>query len=258
MPVRFYSEEQPTMLVYTGTKHTFIHDTDNDAIADKIGDAIYQKLGRRTPKSEFDSWVNSMQYMYKVLNDNDIPHTCGVAIEYSIPLTSKRVDFILSGYDKSRSPHAVIIELKQCQVAHPVARQDDILEVETALGGGLRKTTHPSYQAWSYAQTIRDFNASVEDHYVDLHPCAYLHNYRPEEQEPLRTNQYEAITSLAPLFAKGEVPELRRFLKSNITHGDEQEVLEIIDHGRILSGTIRMSILARSAGNFSIKCNPRK
>ena len=37
--------------------------------------------------------------------------------------------------------------------------QDGI--VRTVIGGGLRDTTHPSYQAWSYAELLRDFNEAV-------------------------------------------------------------------------------------------------
>lgn len=36
--------------------------------------------------------------MYITLNDSDIPKDAGVAIEYNIPQTSKRVDFLISGY----------------------------------------------------------------------------------------------------------------------------------------------------------------
>ena len=57
-------------------------------------------MHRRIPRSEFRSWENSLEYMYKVLNDPSIPSDSGVAIEYNIPQTSKRVDFLLSGYDK--------------------------------------------------------------------------------------------------------------------------------------------------------------
>ncbi len=35
--------------------------------------------------------------MKDAVDTPDIPDGCGVAIEYNVPLTSKRVDFILSG-----------------------------------------------------------------------------------------------------------------------------------------------------------------
>jgi len=51
--------------------------------------------------------------METILQDSDIPEDCGVMIEYQIPQTSKRVDFILTGQNTDRIDHAIIIELKQ-------------------------------------------------------------------------------------------------------------------------------------------------
>lgn len=47
--------------------------------------------------SEVRSWKESLVALAKVLNDDGIPGDCGVAIEYGIPQTAKRIDFILSG-----------------------------------------------------------------------------------------------------------------------------------------------------------------
>ena len=43
-----------------------------------------------------------MMHMYKVINTSDIPDTSTIAIEYQIPLTSKRIDFIISGVDDNQ------------------------------------------------------------------------------------------------------------------------------------------------------------
>lgn len=101
------------MLVYEGLKSDFLLSVENDTIATEIENTILEKMGRHTGKSEFDSWMNSMEYMYKVLNDNMIPENAGVAIEYNIPQTAKRVDFMISGYDDNNKPGMVIIELKR-------------------------------------------------------------------------------------------------------------------------------------------------
>lgn len=52
-----------------------------------------------------------MMHMYKVINTSDIPDTSTIAIEYQIPLTSKRIDFIISGVDDNQRSNIVIIEL---------------------------------------------------------------------------------------------------------------------------------------------------
>lgn len=58
-----------------------------------------------------------MMHMYKVVNTSDIPDTSTIAIEYQIPLTSKRIDFIISGADENQRSNIVIIELKQWEQA---------------------------------------------------------------------------------------------------------------------------------------------
>lgn len=101
------------MIVYSGNKTEFMTEVLEDTIAYSIRDNIRKKMNRKTGEAEFRSWVNSLEYMYKVLNDDDIPEESGIAIEYNLPNTAKRVDFLISGYDSKQLPNVVIIELKQ-------------------------------------------------------------------------------------------------------------------------------------------------
>ena len=135
------------MLVYSGLKSDFLNAVEQDSIASEIEENIYNKMHRRSAQSEFRSWENSLEYMYKVLNDAAIPVNSGIAIEYNIPQTSKRVDFIISGYGENKDPNVVIIELKQWDKVDTIDGQDAL--VETYTGGAVRKVVHPSYQAWS-------------------------------------------------------------------------------------------------------------
>ena len=102
-----------TMIIYSGSKADFMVQVEEDTIAYTIRDNILEKMHRKTPDAEFRSWVNSLEYMYKVLNDDGIPRNSGIAIEYNLPNTAKRVDFLVSGYDAKRTANVVIIELKQ-------------------------------------------------------------------------------------------------------------------------------------------------
>ena len=54
-----------------------------------------------------------MPYMSNVINDSNIPDDAGIAIEYKIPQTSKRIDFIITGGNGENKKVAVIVELKQ-------------------------------------------------------------------------------------------------------------------------------------------------
>lgn len=235
------------MIVYSGIKRDFLTAVEQDSIAAEIEENIYNKMHRRTAQNEFRSWEN-LEYMYKVLNDTAIPENSGVAIEYNIPQTSKRVDFIISGYGEKQDPNVVIIELKQWDKVEVVEGQDAL--VETYTGGAVRKVVHPSYQAWSYAAMIYDYNQNVQMGNIVLHPCAYMHNYRKSNPEKLEQNQYKEYVEDAPIFARGEVSKLREFIKQSVKVGDDKQLLYDIDNGKIKpSKSLQNSIKSMIEGN---------
>ncbi len=236
------------MIVYDGSKEDFLNSVENDTIAVEIENNIYTKMRRRTAANEFRAWENSLEYMYKVLNDKEIPNNAGIAIEYNIPQTSKRVDFIISGFNKEDDPNIVIIELKQWDKLTAVDGQDGL--VETFTGNALRKVVHPSYQAWSYAMMIKDYNSSVQSNNIQIWPCAYLHNYRRKEHDDLDKIQYEEYIKDSPVFSRGQVPQLRDFIKKCITTGDDKELIYQIDQGKIRpSKSLQNAISSMLKGN---------
>ena len=101
------------MIIYQATKEDFSGDVLLDRIETKILDFFKKHLNHSTSKNEISSWKNSLQYMDRVLNDNSIPDDCGVAIEYQLPQSSKRMDFILTGLGESNIEYAILVELKQ-------------------------------------------------------------------------------------------------------------------------------------------------
>lgn len=219
------------MIVYDGIKTEFLNSVMNGTIAEEVRQRIHEKMGRTTPKSEFDSWKNSLTRMYLVLSDASIPDHAGIAIEYNVPQTSKRVDFIISGYDEYNQSNAVIIELKQWDEVKKVDGKDAL--VETYTGGGLRETVHPCYQVWSYATLIRDYNKTVQDQNIILSPCAYLHNYALKENDPILDEKYKEYIDEAPVFCERDTLKLREFIHRFIQKGDDKKILYEIDHGKI-------------------------
>ena len=154
------------MLVYDGIKTEFLRSVEQDEIALEIERNILERMNQHTTRNEFRAWENSLEYMYKVLNDDEIPEKAGIAIEYNIPQTSKRIDFLISGYDKVKKGNVVIIELKQWDKLDAVRGADAL--VETYTGNAVRQVVHPSYQAWSYARLITDYNQSVQEKEIHL------------------------------------------------------------------------------------------
>jgi hypothetical protein len=146
------------MIVYSSTKTKFQDDVMSNDIGSIIYEAYKAATGRSTGKSEINSWINSLQYMERVISDNEIPSDAGIAIEYHIPQSSKRIDFIITGKDTNRGESAVLIELKQWQTAE-ITDKDAL--VITRFKHGEKETAHPSYQAWSYKRLLEDFNQTV-------------------------------------------------------------------------------------------------
>lgn len=216
------------MIVYSATKAEFMNDVMTNDIENIIHEAFQKATGKHTGGSELQSWRNSLQYMDRVLADDEIPDDSGVAIEYHIPQSAKRIDFILTGQNDSKQDGAVLIELKQWQSAQLTSKSGI---VETRFRHGVTETTHPSYQAWSYKCLLQDYNQTVNDENIQLYPCAYLHNY--EEDEVINSSFYEEYTQKAPVFLKSDAMKLRQFIKDHIKYGDKDKIMYRIDHGKI-------------------------
>jgi DUF2075 family protein len=216
------------MIVYSATKQQFVKDVNSNVIHARITAELLRSLGRKVGKSELSSWRNSMQFMESVVNDDEIPDDAGVSIEFNIPLTNNRIDFILSGKDENQVETAVIIELKQWSEVS-VTTKDAI--VQTFLGGGIRDTNHPSYQAWSYAALIEDFVETVRKDSIKLIPCAYLHNL--ESGDAVNDPRYQVHLDKAPVFISKDAKKLNAFLRQFVKHGDSNDIMYRIEHGKI-------------------------
>ncbi|MES2315090.1 MAG: DUF2075 domain-containing protein [Patescibacteria group bacterium] len=216
------------MIVYQNTKENFLNDILSNNIDNIINNFYVKITGRGVSPSEKDSWKNSMMYMNNVLLDQEIPADSGITVEYQIPQTSKRIDFIISGQNEKNTDHAILIELKQWSKAE-LTSKDGI--VSTYLGGGLREVSHPSYQAWSYYALLKWFNETVYEEGIELKPCAYLHNYEPDG---IINNQFYAeYIERAPLFLKNDLVKLRTFIKQYVKYGDKTKVMYRVDGGKI-------------------------
>ena len=182
---------------------------------------------------EYMAWQNSLVFMKNVLADNEIPNDSTIAIEYQIPRTSKRVDFIIAGADKEEKDNVVIIELKQWQKAEKVDNEMQH-SVRTFTGHAERIVSHPSYQAYSYSVFIKNSSEQVEKKDIGIIPCAYLHNYDPEYISALNDEIYKVWYEEAPFFIKNQVLELRSFIKKYICKkSNNGDLLYDIDNGRI-------------------------
>lgn len=217
------------MIVYQATKLSFNNDVVTNRIDDAIFDIFKKKIGRGTSENERRSWRNSMMYMQNILEDNDIPDDTGVMIEYQIPQTSNRIDFIITGKNEDNIEHAIIVELKQWDKVE-MTEMDGV--VSTYVGKGNREMSHPCYQAWSYATLLNSFNEAVQKNGIELKPCAYLHNYSKSD-DIIDNEFYLEHIKRAPLFLRSDALQLREFIKQFVKYGDKGKVMYEIENGKI-------------------------
>lgn len=218
------------MIIYENTKGGFINDVRNGCIAHKVQTEFERHNVFHNNDTEYRSWSNSLMYMRNVLDDVEISDEVKLAVEYQIPLTSKRVDFLIAGEDEKGANNVVIIELKQWEDSGMTSRPD----VVTAFTGRAnRAVCHPSYQAYSYARIIESFNEDVCRRKICLQPCAYLHNYKEANRAHIDNELYHEAISSAPLFLSEDVAKLRCFIKSYVKKRDNIDLLMLIDHGKL-------------------------
>ena len=106
------------MIVYEGIKETFIEEVKLNIIANKIYEKYQSKIGK-TSENEIRSWKNSMRFMKDVLEDAEIPNDAGIAIEFKIPNTGMRIDFMISGIDEDGKPKVFLV--KDAALAEQIA-----------------------------------------------------------------------------------------------------------------------------------------
>ncbi|KAF1017462.1 MAG: hypothetical protein GAK31_00727 [Stenotrophomonas maltophilia] len=234
------------MIVYQADKETFLRQCNDQEIEQVILASYNAATNSKVSDSEVRSWRVSLGYIARALNHPTIPGDVGVAVEFMLPQSRKRIDVVLTGHDEDGSPHVIIVELKQWSTVRP-SKRDAMIELH---GGDLR--VHPSYQAWSYAAFLEGFNEAVHEGKLQLHPCAYLHEY--ESDGVINSPHYQPYIQRAPLFLKGtpELESLRGFISRYTSKGNGAPVLAELDGGRIrpskaLADEVHRLLLGNSA-----------
>jgi len=218
------------VIIYQASKRAFLHHALRDDIEEIVSRHVRSATGHGVGTSEIQAWKHSLLEMAKVLGDEEIPDDAGVAIEYQLPQSAKRIDFVITGEDASARTKVVIVELKQWSESRR-SEKDAIVWARRGGRGGEREGPHPSYQAWSYAAYLQDFNTAVQDGAMTLQPCAYLHNH-PRDGE-IDHPHYRTHLERAPLFLARERAKLQAFIREHVRHGDRKGALYAIENGRI-------------------------
>ncbi|MGA7794447.1 MAG: DUF2075 domain-containing protein [Candidatus Acidiferrales bacterium] len=234
------------MRLYSGTTKSLIEDSTCNRIATKLKDAFFAGFRYQPSVGEVNSWNNSLRAVSQVFQAASLLDH-GVLLELQLPLTSKRLDCLVTGYDLAKISNAVIIELKQWNGCKGASGKN---EVATFVGGNVRDVLHPSIQVGQYMTYLTDCHTAFQGkEAISAHACSYLHNYDPIKDDPLFLPQFADQIARFPVFTADHVPDLTAFLDQRIHNGDSGAVAakveqskyrpskKLLDHvGRLIKG----------------------
>ena len=230
------------MRLYSGTSADFIDKSIHNEIAERLKDAFFKYYRYYPSPNEIRSWQNSLRALSQVFQFSKLTDH-GVILEYQLPLTSKRLDCIITGKDDNEKENAIIIELKQWEACKAADGENEVL---TWVGGNLREVLHPSVQVGQYQTYLQDTHTAFNSNgSVKLSSCSYLHNYSPLPVDELFSDKFKDQLAKQPIFTSSEVNNFRDYLTSKLAKGAGMTVLEKIEKGEYKSSKLLMDHISK-------------
>lgn len=164
-----------------------------------------------------------------LINENLNNKDCGVLIEYNLPQSSMRLDFMITGKDKFLNSNAVIVELKQWEEVKETNTERQVL---TYTGGRVREVNHPAVQVSTYKQYLLDYHTAFHpenENAIKLYACSYLHNYKASENDKLFDKKFSPYIEDNPVFTKNDVRKLGTFIRNHVEKGEGIELVDYIE-----------------------------
>ena len=217
------------MIIFSCLKKEFDLYVKEGIISNKVYGAYKEKMGKKTKLNQIKSWANSLPMMSFILQD--LPDNTGISIEFNIPLTSKRIDLVVSGYNLNREPVLLLFELKQWEVISDVKSEDAI--IKTIISNKEKISLHPSYQVMCYAELLLNYNNYIDESHVHVIPLVYLHNYSFNNDDPLLLNKFKKYYTNAPIYGSNDKYMLRAIVNHYIKFGDDLKLIEYIDNSEV-------------------------
>jgi uncharacterized protein len=215
--------------LYWGTTSAFVERTKQNEIAERLRVAFFDHYGWNPSQSEVRSWQNSLKALSNALELGGLDDH-GLLLEFQLPLTSKRLDAMITGHDRDGRPGAVIVELKQWTDDVQPSKVDDMVLVQ--YGTRAKEALHPSAQVGQYRQYLADAHESFHDGNVGLRACSFLHNFIHDDQSELLAPRHANVLGVYPLFAGDRVTELVQFLDDHLGDGRGLGVLRSVREGK--------------------------
>lgn len=216
------------MHLYHGTSHDFVSEATRNLIAERLREGFIRYFRYSPPESEVRSWRNSLSKMADVVKLAGLDDH-GVICEYQLPLTSRRLDVMITGHNDDGRPMASLVELKQWDDAAP-SHIDEVVEV--FLGGRVREVLHPSAQVRQYHQYLIDTHEVFSEGRMGLRSAAYLHNFMYDPEHELYSDRHANLLAFSRLFAGDQADDLAQWLHDQLSGGGGILLLEDVIHGK--------------------------
>lgn len=216
------------MHLYSGATTDFIGDATHNRIAEKLKTSFWDHFRYEPGDSEVNSWRNSLRAMANAIELASLDDH-GIVVELQLPLSSKRLDCMITGHDTDERAQAVIVELKQWDKI----TQSDIPEcVCVFMAGRVRDVLHPSSQVGGYEQYLRDTHTTFSDGSVGLKACGFAHNMTYDEEGVIFSRPFHPLLDRYPLYTGDRMDDLATFLTDQLSEGDGLSVLQEVLKGR--------------------------
>lgn len=210
------------MQLYAGTSTEFVAETTRNAIAGRLQKAFQDAYHYKPSPNEVQSWQNSLFRMATVLEKAEL-HDHGVLLEYQLPLSSRRLDCMVTGHDGGGAASSVIVELKQWSNVEPSNAEDC---VTTWVAGKKRDVLHPSRQVGQYEQYLRDMHSVFSGGDVALRSCAFLHNLSSDDGNEIYAERHARLLKQFPAFSGDQQHDLVGYLHRHLEKGEGAVVLD--------------------------------
>jgi hypothetical protein len=214
------------MRLYSGKAPNFCEDAAHNRIAEKLKTAFLASYRYEPGAAEVNSWRNSLRAMAQIIERAELEDS-GVLLELELPLSSLRLDCMITGTDRSGKNNATIIELKQWDRCEATEGEC----ILTFTGGGNRDVLHPSVQVGGYCQYLADTHTAFHEapNAINLTACAYLHNYSFGEADPLLDRKFDEWRASYPVYSGDDTANLIEHLGSSLGAGGGMPILDQIE-----------------------------
>jgi hypothetical protein len=199
---------------------------DPKGTADQVEKNFSNIIGYSASDSEINSWKNSYPKIANVLSKINNKDKFLVYFEFFMPGSSARADLIIIGMNKDNKRVAIIIELKQWDLNNIFIEGKNI-----KIGSQIHP--HPSEQALSYEEYLRDLSQAFSDKDCLIKTYAFLLNSDSNLIQKLKEKPFEELVKISPIFAKNEDATFANELSQYLINPPDQNYINEFEENKI-------------------------